>query len=246
MVDIHISSKGTPYVYASELQIVLGVTQPLETWVADISFGFSAGIDFAELSGGEDWFLRLEMAQYAALVQRTEKGKLLRQHLIFVGNQHQAGQLLNKKQMAGLIELVKVLGYFSLQEHLEREHFNFFGKPDAWWQYRATLLGYSKSDLKTAVESVGKRYKSQRQALMVISKDSKYKLVRMATIDLFVSLGKSAAYATNVADITEMFAIEMKVNVYDDTDLTIDFKGEEEKRTISKIKNREPELLSSF
>lgn len=243
MIEVKTSpSSGKQYVMASQLYILLRIDKPFAIWMTEASFGFKSPDEFAKAKTVDDWFITIEMAKHISLLQRKEEGKMLREYLINVDKQKEQGELLSRKQIMALLELCKVLGLFSVQKHVEQEHFKFFDKPKAWWEYRAKLIGHSADDLKQVMLGLGKKYKSQRQALALIDK---YELIRISTLDLFVGLGKSIEFATNIAKTAKELAREIKAEVYDD-DMPIDFKTPQQKETITKIKTKEPLLLDNF
>ena len=257
-MNIYYTQKGTAYVWASELREELGIKTQLRTWFPRmIEYGFTENEDYYQttknvrlVQGGfnevKDWAVNIEMAKHVAMIQRTEKGKALRKYLISLDTKVQEGDLLNRQQLSVLFDLCRVFGLFSVQKYLENEHYEVFdNKTENWWSYRARVLGYSTSGLKASMKAIGKKYKSQRQALMHLDK---YELIRMATIDLFKAMGKTDEYAKNVGEFTKEIAKEMKPDIYDDRMMAIDFKTPEQKETISKLKDRNKanNLLDKF
>jgi len=253
MIDIHRSKKGTPFVWASHLHNFLEVSLPIQNWFPSIvEYGFTENEDFSfhrgvtKNSSGEfidDWAVRLDMAKHAAMLQKNERGRLLRDYLVTLDNKVQAGEYLNHKQLIALLEICKVLGFFTVQKHLESQHYNFLNKPKDWWAYRSKLLGYDKDNLREMVETLGIKYKNQRQALFHIDR---YELIRQATIDLFIQMGKPKEYAINLAKFAQDLAKEMKVDIYNDEGIAIDFKSPEQNNTILKLNNNNGSLLLNF
>lgn len=253
-IEVSYSKKGTPFVYASDLRKKLEIQTPLSIWFPQmIDYGFIENEDYYRLRISEigdidlkyDWAVKLEMAKHIAMVQRTEKGKSIRKYLIYLDEKVQEGLLLNRKQISALFEICKVLGYFTVQKFLEREHYEFLDKPKNWWEYRANLFGYRAEDLKQMVEALGKKYKTQRQALFHIDK---YELIRISTIDLFIAMGKSEGYSKNIAAFVEDIAKEIQPDIYNDEKLGIDFKTVNHHQTIEQIKNykQKPVLFEKF
>ena len=253
-IEVSYSKKGTPFLHASDLHKKLEIQTPLNFWFPQmIDYGFIENEDYfkQKISKIEDsdlkydWAVRLEMAKHIAMIQNSEKGRSLRKYLIDLDKKVQGGLLLNRKQISALFEICKVLGYFTVQKFLEKEHFEFLNKPKDWWDYRAKLFGYSAQDLKLMVEALGKKYKSQRQALFHLDK---YELIRISTIDLFMAMGKSEEYSKNVADFIDDIAKEIQPEIYNDINTSIDFKTETHKNTIQQITNykNKPLLLEKF
>lgn len=256
MVTIYYSPKGTPYVRASELYSKLKVTAPIDKWFQEmIDYGFVEKIDYSchhkrFVHEGHnfitfEWFLQLDMAKHISMMQKTELGKSLREYLTFLDKRVQDGKLLSHEQVKALFEICKILGYFTVQKYLEREHYDFFNKPREWWKYRAKLLGYGKSDLEEMVKAIGLRYENERQALFHIDR---HELIRVATIDLFIAMGKGEDYAKNVARFVESIAEQINPLIYDDTKMSLNFKSKMELETIQQLKSRtEPtSLLMNF
>ena len=258
MIKIHYSKKGSPFVWASELHKELNIGTPLSMGFARmIEYGFVENKDFSRhnkivMSANNiektkyNWAVQVEMAKHIAMIQRTARGKAMREYLLNLDNKVQEGKLLNHQQLSVLFDLCRVFGFFSVQKQLESEHFSVFdSKSENWWVYRAKVLGYSSTDLKEMMRAIGKKYENQRQALFHIDK---YELIKRATFDLFKAMGKSDEFAKNVGIFTKEIAKEIKPEIYNDIDVSIDFKSEKQKKTIEQINNREQPygLLSKF
>ncbi|RZK27479.1 MAG: hypothetical protein EOO61_23390 [Hymenobacter sp.] len=192
-----------------------------------------------------EWAIQLDMAKHIAMVQKSTLGRELREYLTFLDKKVQDGKLLSHEQIKALFEICKVLGYFTVQKYLEREHYDFFNKPKKWWKHRAKLLGYEKADLEEMVKAIGIRYVNERQALFHIDRK---KLLRATIIDLFMAMGKGEEYAKNVARFVESIAAEIDPPVYDDTALSLNFKSANELRTIEQLQtyNTPTSLLATF
>ena len=261
MITIHESKKGTQYVWASELKMLLEVTERIETWMQRmVDLGFELNKEYSihdriyqTDSKGEtkvrDWAIKIDMAKHIALLQNSRRSKALRAYLIKIEKRRSEGELLDRKQIIALIDLCKVLGLFSVQKYLEKEHYEILDKPSNWWEYRAKLLGYSAKDLKAAVSALGEKYQSQRQAIMVLDRHklaSRFELIKIATIDLFIILGKSEEYAKNMGLTALELAKEFNPEVYNDLDTSIDFRTPEQKNIIDQVQNRPNNLLERF
>jgi phage anti-repressor protein len=257
MIDIKYSPKGTPYVWASSLYEKLEIKISFNNWIKQIiDFGYEERVDYAKVTqkgqneAGEDivisdYAIELEMAKHISIVQKTETGKKMRNYLISLDKKVSEGLLLTHQQVSALFEICKVLGYFSVQDFLEKEHYNVFNQPKTWWDYRAKLFGYSAAELKGMLEKMNKTYQSQRQALMHLKK---YELIKRAAVDLFIAMGKNAEYAKNAAMFVEKIAMEIKPEIYDDRNTSIDFKTSQQKETIDKIKTvkEDKQLFEKF
>jgi phage anti-repressor protein len=257
MIDIKYSKKGTPYLWARDLYIKLKIEIPFDIWIDNITeYGFEDRVDYAKVKqtiidekGNEssivDYAIELEMAKHISLIQKTDLGKKMRGYLISLDKKVNDGLLLTHQHVSALFEICKVLGYFSVQDFLEKEHYDVFSQPHNWWNYRARLFGYSADELKEMLRGMNKTYKNQRQALMHLKK---YELIKRAAVDLFIAMGKSEEYAKNAAMFVEKIAMEIKPEIYDDRNISIDFKSEKEKATINKLQTvkSEKELLERF
>jgi phage anti-repressor protein len=245
MIDIFYTQNNTPFVWASDLHQLLEIATPLSTWFPRmIEYGFIEDQDFNQtnkkvrlVQGGstikKDWAVTIDMAKHIAIVQRTPVGKLIRDYLLNLDKKVHDGRLLDNNQIRALFEICKVMGFFSVQKFFENEHFIIKDRPRDWWNVRAKLLGYGSSDLKEIMDGLGKKYKSIKQALMATDK---YELIRMAIMDMFLAMGKSERYAKNVANFAKTIAKEIKPEMYDDTNTSIDFKTEEQRVIIADIK----------
>lgn len=261
MINIHFSAKGTPYVWANELHIEMEIQEPLVSWFTNIiNYGFKENIDYSchhkhiLLDDGVNtyieykWAIKLEVAKTITIIQNSNRGRIVRENLISLENKVQEGKLLNHEQILALMDLCKVLGYFTVQKYVEKEHFDVFqlvNQPLGWWTYRARLFGTSAKELKEMLAGLGVTYKNQRSALMKIDK---YELVRIATVDLFIAMGKSENYALNVGQLSKQFAKELKIIITNDEGDAIDFKSDEEKDIIKQLHSHknQPALLNKF
>lgn len=177
----------------------------------------------------------MDMAKHIAMIQKSPMGKQIRQYLMNLDKKVQDGAYLTHAQISVLFDLVKALGFFSIQAYLEKEHFNVFNKPTEWWAYRAKLFNYSTDQLKQMVKAINIKYESQRQALFHLDR---YELIRMAIVDLLLAMGKSETYAKNVALFAKKIAKEIKPEVYDDRGLSLEFKDPQQIATLIQIKER--------
>ncbi len=247
MLEISYTKKGTPFVWASNLHQELQIETPLRVWFPRmIDFGFELNQDYSEhnseittIRGGKslkrDWGVHLDMAKHIAMVQKSEMGKRVRQHLMDQDKKVQDGAYLTHAQISVLFDLVKALGFFSIQAYLEKEHFNVFNKPTEWWAYRAKLFNYSTDQLQEMVKAIDVKYVNQRQAMFHLDR---FELIRMAIVDLLIAMGKSETYAKNVALFAKKIAKEIKPEVYDDRGLSLEFKNPQQIATIIQIKER--------
>ena len=97
LIQIHYDNAGCPTVSGRELHEALGVETPYTTWVKRMcEYGFSENVDFATCfpnlesenqHGGQnkiDHQLTIPMAKELCMLQRTDKGKEMRQYFIAV------------------------------------------------------------------------------------------------------------------------------------------------------------------
>jgi anti-repressor protein len=260
MINIYKSKKGTSYVHASDLHTELEIQTPLAIWFPRmIEYGFTENVDYYQFNkivnlaqGGSvnkfEWSVHIEMAKHIAMIQRSVKGKAIREYLLDLDRKRNDGELLTREQITALIEITGVLGLFSMQSYLEKEHYESFilaNKPENWWSHRAWLFGFTTKDLKEIVEVLGIKYRNQKQSIFYIDK---FELVRIATVDLFLSLGKSTEFAINISKTAESLAKTMGIEIYDDRNMSISFTNDKQKNTISQIQNRRQQstLLDNF
>lgn len=258
MINVQYSPKGTPYVFASELHQMLEISTPLTIWFNRmIEYGFVENEEFSLLqtpvhtqNGGttlkHDWAVRLDMAKHIAMIQKTPKGKEIRQYLIDMDKQVVQGALLSHVQMSALFDLCEILGYFTVQQSAESKHFKFYSENNDkkdWWKYRADVLGFSKKELEEILITLGEKYKNQRQALFKIDR---YELIRVAMIDLLMAMGKPKEYAINVSKFAKKIAEKIKPEVYDDSGMSLNFKPQYQQNLIDSIGRIENNILKSF
>ena len=259
MLDLRYTAKGTPYVYATDLHTHLKIEGSFESWFARYARQFKKDRDYFRLHRDElfpdgrhvkgvDYAVQIYMAQHLIVSQEAQADKPVREELIQLSERAKNGELLSYEQMEALLEICEVLGYFSVQKQVERQHFDVFTETESkgrWAARRASLLGFSKQELEKAMTAVGKKYKSQRQAWFHIDR---YELFRIATIDLFKHLGKSDEFARNAGKVVKMFAKRINPIIDNDVKGSIDFKPLRHHQTIQMIisgenKNR---LLGRF
>lgn len=100
LIKVHYDSADRPTVSGRELHEALGVETPYTTWVKRMcEYGFSENVDFATCfpnlesknqHGGQnkiDHQITIPMAKELCMLQRTEKGKQMRQYFIAVEEQ---------------------------------------------------------------------------------------------------------------------------------------------------------------
>jgi phage anti-repressor protein len=163
----------------------------------------------------KEYEIHIDFAKKLCMVSKSLVGEQIRNELVQLTKQVETGNMFSKEQINFMLELVPVMGLFSIQDMAQKRHYNYHDNPFDWWDYRAKVLGYGTAQLRIEVEKLNHKYKSQRQALMHIDK---YELIRVGVIDLFVALGKSVEYASNVADICKNMAQQMKVALWDDSE----------------------------
>lgn len=238
------TARNNTAVLASELHRRLGIKTPLRKWMPRmLVYGFEENRDFYQKAknvrlahGGSnvvfDWVLTLDTAKEIAMLQRSETGKAIRNYLLQLDRRTQDGEMLNREQIAALIDLVAVLGFSSARKKCELMHYREWEQTSTWWAHRAKVLGYSVADLKTKLEAIGKKYRNPSQALVHLNPPE---LIRMAVIDLFIGLGKSEVFARNVGDAAKMFAERMPPVFDNDIDGGFDFKTPKQKQLIADI-----------
>lgn len=260
MIDIYFSTNDERYVWASDLHRGLQIGTKLNTWMPRmIDYGFEDGKDFIRRhktvttvnnmnKDSYDWALTLDMAKHIAMLQKTPIGKEIRNYLLNLDKKVSEGEFLNKAQIKALFDICKVMGFFSVQEFFEKEHYEkVFQKGGvSWWEERARLFGYTAQELHDGLKELGLKYKNKRQAIYRIDKQD---LIRIGVIDLFRAMGKSKAYAKNIGNIAKDIADQINPEIYNDIDTAIDFKSEEQNRIILDLKNYDgngSNILQSF
>lgn len=92
LINVTLNENQEPVVSGRQLHQVLGVKTPYDKWFPRMAeYGFTDGEDFSTFlsksTGGRprhDHVLKLDMAKEVAMIQRTDKGKEVRQYFIQV------------------------------------------------------------------------------------------------------------------------------------------------------------------
>ncbi len=246
-LQILVSKKGTKVVKASNLYLVLGLSNKqyspnLKKWLNDV-YEFRDGIRKPE--GMKDYSLRhkqtvndrerlvddyyfsIEFAKLIALNSNSKSKQKYASFLLNLEDKVENSDLLNVDQVIALLELAKVMGLVSCQSSAEQKHLETYeqrnnGSAANWWKFRSNVLGYSSDQLKQSLQKLGKNAtgKSQRQMLMQVDK---YEMVRTAVIDLFMAMGKTEQYAKNLGRLAKAFAKELNVEIFDDRNAPLAF-----------------------
>ena len=257
-IQILVSKKGTQVVTATNLHDVLDLplhkyNSNIKRWLTDF-YAFEDDVrqpaimtDYAirNTSGKrEDYYLSLEFAKLISLSSNSQMKQEVAKFFLNLEGKAKRDELLTTDQVLAVLELTKVMGLISCQKSVEKKHQNKFteaqGKAYEWWNYRANLLGYSVRELKDKMQQVGQTYKGKNLLQMLMHLD-KYEIIRMAVIDLFLSLGKSESYAKNVGNLAKVFAREMKVEIWDDRKSDIQFSHNVNMELVNEVKNLQDE-----
>ncbi|HSI91428.1 MAG TPA: antA/AntB antirepressor family protein [Adhaeribacter sp.] len=245
MIEIQYSQKGSPYIWASELHQHLSISASLDSWFPEmIEFGFIENQDYRTQirNSKTDWAVHIDMAKYIAKIHPTEQGRSLRQQLMSLNQMAQDGAYLSHRQILGLFDLCRVLGYFSVENVLEQESYYFLDKPQNWWQYRARLFDIPAENLKEMVLELGKKYRDQKHTFATIDK---YELIRQAIIDLLTGMGKSRSYALNVSAFAREIARQLNPDIYNVRHISEKLQSKAQLETLNFLRNRQsiPSLL---
>ncbi|HHH49433.1 MAG TPA: hypothetical protein ENK52_00465 [Saprospiraceae bacterium] len=250
------SKKGTKVVVASNLHYALKLpvhkyNANVKKWLSDY-YGFKDDVrqpikmrDFAErkfeLSKHKDYYISVELAKLITLNSDSEVKQKYAKWLWSFENKEDHAELLTRDQITAVLEITKVMGLISCQQSVERQHLLQYEKQKGysyeWWEYRAKLLGYSVEELKEKMYEVGKNFRGKNIRQMLLKVD-KYEVIRMAVIDLFIALGKPGAYAKNMGDLAKYFAQELKIEIWDDRDSSINFSENKiNMKLVQEVKN---------
>ena len=244
-LQILISKKGTKVVTATNLHRALQLpdykyNSHVEKWLSDV-YAFHDDVrrpcelkDYAirplQVSKLKDYYLSVELAKMITLNSNSELKLKYAKELMAIESENRLSNTFSKEQMLAVIELTKVMGLISCQKSVEKLHHQSFegskGAEHQWWSYRADLLGYSVEELKSKMQEIGKNYKGKNFIQMLLQVD-KYEVIRMAVIDLFMALGERRNYATSMGDLAKILAKEMKVEIWDDRNSSIDFSQQQ-------------------
>ena len=92
----------------------------------------------------EDYHLTEDAAMDLALIEGTKRGKQVRDSLKSVFDKTKKGEFVSHKTVLALLKLTKIIGFISVQEKFEKEHFAYFNDKYKWHSYRNDLLGMNK------------------------------------------------------------------------------------------------------
>ena len=187
----------------------------------------------------QDYFIRLSLAKHITLASKSPVRKLYVRYLLGLEQQVVDADLLSPQQIVALIEVVKVMGLVSCQVSAEQDHYAAYlskgGKYYKWWQHRAELLGFNTETLRDAMLRVGRTAARKNHREMLMATD-KFQNVRVGVMDLFAALGKTDRYSQNMGELAYRFASEMKVAIWDDRGLSIDFTQGLDQDLIQEVK----------
>ena len=259
-LQVYISKKGTKVVAATELHQALQLTDHhyatnIKRWLQDV-YEFHDGIrrpekmrDYAQrkLKGANtlirDYYLTIELAKQITLGSRSKVKLKFAKWLSNMEDTIESTDVLSKEQVTKVLELTKAMSMVSCQQAAEKSHLKVYemrngGDSRNWWKYRAQLMGYSANKLRRQLMSQGKeaRGKSQRQMLQQLDQ---HEMIRTAIIDLFMSMGKSEAYARNLGDLAKQFAKELQIEVHDDRQQASLFAPNANDRLVNELKAME-------
>lgn len=257
-LQILISKKGTKVVTASNLYGALELPEQhygtiLLKWIDDF-YEFTDGIhkpvrlqDYAKrkISNNpilKDYYLSIELAKKIVLRSKSKFKIKFAKQLHVLQNREAAVEILTKEQIEMMLEVAKTMTRMSCQESAERKHQEIYtsrngGSGANWWKYRAHLLGYSADYLRKQMEAQGKKYKGKTQRQMLLHLNNKPEMIRTAVIDLFIASGKSENHAKKLGDMAKLFALELRLDVYDDKDSGNLFASSVNTTLLSELKN---------
>lgn len=225
MVELR-ENNGIKYASAKELHFRLGLNKSNFTqWIRRVLLNkpFIENIDFSYLAkkstGGRpsiDYLLTEQTAISVIMISGGKKAHEIRNEVVEAFRQKKTGISLTVDQVTALTDIVKAMTLVSVQKNAENKHYNFLGRPKDWWKYRAELLGYSTESLKNALLSVGKKYKSQKQALIHIDPAE---IIRTGVIDILIALGRDHEYSINIGEWAKAIAKSngYHFQIWDDT-----------------------------
>lgn len=258
-IQVLISKKGTKVVVATQLHQALQLPHQhypvnVRKWIKD-AYQFHDGIrrpvamkDYGVRKWKdnpivEDYYLTLELARLVTLHSRSRVKMEVARQLQAQEDPREQDHLLSKEQVLAVLELTKAMSLVSCQEACERRHLQAYearngGRATDWWQHRADVLGYSVAALREQLRRSGQKINGRNRKELLMQID-KYEIVRAAVIDLFMSMGKSEAYARQLGDLAKTFAQEMKLEIYNDqTDMpALDFGPSVDSSLVGEVKH---------
>lgn len=235
-IAVFTSKKGTKVVTAMDLHQALELSNHhygvnVRRWLKDV-YQFQDGIrrpvvmkDYAlrkqkDASVLEDYYLSIELAKLIALQSKSKVKLKLARYLQEIEASEGSQMPLDQDEVLNMIELVKAMSMRSCQEAAEQRHLEVYAARNGnstgnWWLYRASLLGFNAEDLRTRLEHKGisSKGKSQRQMLQYLEP---LETIRMAIVDHFMALGKTAAFARAMGDLAKNLGKQLELEVFDD------------------------------
>lgn len=175
----------------------------------------------------QDYFIKLALAKQITLSSNSPVRHVYARYLFSLEQKVEDADLLSPQQVVALIDVAKIMGMISCQKAAERQHYSTYldagGKYYNWVSHRAELLGYTTETLRDAMLRVGRNSARRNHRVMLIQSGQTYMTIRAGVVDLFAALGKTNRYAQNMGELAYKFATEMKIHVWDDRDISIDF-----------------------
>lgn len=168
----------------------------------------------------DDYYFSVEFAKMVALRTKSKAKLKVSKQLLALSATDAESDPLTAQQMLHIMELTKAMSMVSCQEASEREHLRTYknrnnGEAVNWWTYRAKILGYDADELRDKLRRRGQSPKGKSQRELIASVD-RLELIRAGIIDLFMALGKPAAYAQKMGDLSKMLAQELHIEIFDD------------------------------
>lgn len=235
-IAVFTSKKGTKVVTAMDLHQALEIGNHhygvnVRRWLKDV-YQFQDGIrrpvvmkDYAirkqkDASVLEDYYLSIELAKLIALQSKSKVKLKLARYLQEVEASEGSQMPLDQEEVLHTVELVKAMSMRSCQEAAEQRHLEVYAARNGnstgnWWNYRASLLGYTAEDLRSRLENKGvsSKGKNQRQILQHLDP---LETIRTAFIDHYMALGKTAAFARAMGDLAKNLAQQLDLEIFDD------------------------------
>lgn len=165
----------------------------------------------------QDYLLSVNFAKFLCTTSGSQKALPYVEWLISLDNKVNEGELLNSAQIVSLVTLIPFFALSDFREDVKKQHFEVHNNKYDWHKYRADVLGYDVNELKNALAQIGEKYKSIDVSFMKLDK---HLLIKNATMDFLLAMGKSTLYAENVSTIAYKASKSMDLR-FDKLDSTL-------------------------
>ena len=218
---INVNEKG--FVSARELHKVLEVKTRFDVWMPRMfEYGFIENRDYNKVTsknglnskGGRssliEYLLTKDTAKEIAMIQRSPKGKQIREYLLGLDDKREQGLLYSGTEVINLLDMVMASQFAEFRDKARKNHLSAYiphepkNKDFASAQLeRNNVCGIDKIELEKRLNTQNIKYVSVEKCLIKIDK---FELIRISVIDCMIHFGKSKEYAVNIGNFAKDLA----------------------------------------